>query len=111
MPKKSIINIRGMDCPPEMEDKFNTWYNEKHIPMLLEIGEIKSVTRFERLSDDKEYPKYLAIYEFEDQEAFDRYNNSPQLAVVIEDLKQTFPEGTVVSKWRVQYGAIKTWSR
>ena len=111
MDKKSLINLRGMDCSPELEEKFNTWYNKRHIPMLLEIGEIKRVTRYKRVGDDKGYPKYLAVYEFENKEAFNRYNTSPKIAVAIEDLKQTFSEGGVESKWRVQYEVIKTWER
>lgn len=111
MPKKSIVNVRGMDCSPELEEKFNTWYNDRHIPMLLEIGEIESVTRFKRVGDDKNYPKYLAIYEFQDQEAFDRYNNSAKLKEAIQDLKDTFPKGGPESKWRIQYEAIGTWKK
>ena len=111
METKPVINVRGMDCLPEMEEKFNTWYNERHIPMLLKTGEIRSVTRYKRVGDDKQYPKYLAIYEFEDSQSFQRYEAHPELAAAIEDVKQTFPDGGVESKWRVQYEAIKTWER
>ena len=109
MDKKPVINIRGMDCSPEFEEEFNKWYSEKHIPMLLETGEIRRVTRYKRSGDDKDYPRYLAVYEFENQEAFDRYNASPKLAVAAEDARQTFKEGEVERRWRVQYEAMGTW--
>jgi len=106
---ESVINIRGMDCAPEIEEKFNKWYNEVHIPMLLKSGQVKRATRFARVGDDPNYPKYLAIYEFEDKAAFAKYNTSPAMAAVLEEMEQSWPEGGFESKWRAQYEAIKTW--
>ena len=71
MENNGMINLRWFDCPPEVEEKFNKWYNETHIPMLLKSGQIENVTRYRRIGDDKTFPKYLTIYEFEDLEAFE----------------------------------------
>ena len=35
MAKKPIINIITTQCPTDDEVKFNKWYNEVHIPMLM----------------------------------------------------------------------------
>ena len=111
MGSKSLINIRGIQCPPEVEEKFNTWYNEVHIPMLFKNKGIKRVTRYKRLSADEGYPNYLAIYEFDSQEAFDAYNAGPELAAALKDMQDTWPKGDFELRWRVQYEAIKTWQR
>lgn len=102
-----VINVGGVDCPPELEAKFNKWYEDVHIPMLLKSGEIKKVTRFKRISDDENYPNFLIIYEYTDREAFERYNKSPALAAAMAEMKVTWPRGgSVQRKWRVQYEVI-----
>ncbi len=106
-----ILNIRGMDCPPELEEKFNKWYSETHIPMLMKNPQMKAATRFKRIGDDKTYPKYVAIYEFDSQGDFDKYNASPEIKAAIEESKQSWPKGGYESKWRVQYEEIKAWKK
>jgi hypothetical protein len=71
MEKKSVINVRGFDCPPDSEEQFNKWYSEIHIPMLLESGEINAVTSFKRIGNDEKYPKYLVIYQFANLPSFE----------------------------------------
>ena len=109
--KTAIINIRGTNCPPELEEKFNKWYNEIHVPMLLESGEIKSVTRCKRVSDDNSYPQYIALYEFEDWQAFERYQKSKALIDAREEIKQSWPDKRYESKWAVQYEVTKSWNK
>ncbi|MFC1929663.1 EthD family reductase [Chloroflexota bacterium] len=109
MEAKSVINMRGIDCPPELEEKFNKWYEETHIPMLLKTGEVRSVTRYKRAGDDGNYPKYLAVYEFENQQAFEKYKNSPEMVAALEDVKKTWPDKKYESKWSTQYEAMRTW--
>ena len=111
MESKSVISMLAIQCPPETEEKFNRWYNEVHIPMLLKNKEIRRVTRYKRLSADEEYPNYLTIYEFDSKEAFDAYNASPELAAAHKERQETWREGGYERKWRVQYEAIKTWQR
>ena len=109
MEAKPMINIRGIDCPPKLEEKFNKWYNEVHIPMLLKSGETRRATRYKRIGDDEKYPNYIAVYEFENQQAFARFDTSPELDAAVEDAKKTFPDKKYETKWRVQYEVIKTW--
>ena len=46
MADKPVINIVGTRCQPDDDAKFNKWYNEVHIPMLLKCKELKGVTRY-----------------------------------------------------------------
>jgi len=43
MTEAMILNIVASDCPAELEDKFNRWYNEVHIPMLFLFKGLKTV--------------------------------------------------------------------
>ena len=64
-----VINMRGIDCNPEEEERFNKWYNERHILDLLKFKGVKGVTRYEiykvitpdMVSPDVKYPKYLKL--------------------------------------------------
>ncbi len=42
----SFINVVGIQCPLEEEDKFDKWYNGKHSPDMLESKELRRVTRY-----------------------------------------------------------------
>jgi hypothetical protein len=51
------------DVDPEYEGDFGRWYDEEHLPRLLQIPGFLSAGRYQAL---KGGPKYLAIYELED---------------------------------------------
>ena len=51
-----------VDVAPELEDEFNRWYNEEHIPELTAIPGVLNAARYEAV---KSGPKHLACYELE----------------------------------------------
>lgn len=51
-----------VDVPGEIEDEFNRWYNEEHVPERLAIPGFLSAARYEAVSSG---PKHLAFYELE----------------------------------------------
>ena len=55
------------DVPPEVEDEFNRWYNEEHIPERLSIPGVLSAARYEAIEGG---PKHLACYELSEPEAW-----------------------------------------
>ena len=110
-PEKKVILIGGIECPPELEEKFNKWYEEIHIPILLRSGEIEKVTRSKRINDDNKYPNYLMIYEFASIQAFERYEKSQQKAEATAEMKQSWSEGGCERRWRAQYEVIGTFMK
>jgi hypothetical protein len=48
------------DVPAELEEEFNRWYNEEHIPERLAIPGVLNAARYEAVAGG---PKYLACYE------------------------------------------------
>ena len=71
------VFIASMDVDPDKEDLFNEVYDEEHVPLLMKVPGVVSVTRFtsepltmimagERRSIDAPgEPKYSAVYEIE----------------------------------------------
>lgn len=63
--KKRILVIIKTDVAPEMEENFNRWYDEEHIPGLLRVPGVKSARRGIHLGVGQ---KYIAVYEHESAE-------------------------------------------
>jgi heme-degrading monooxygenase HmoA len=111
MQSSPIINVVATQCQPEVEEKFNKWYDEIHIPMLFKFKGMKKVTRYKIVKAIEEYPSYLAIYEFESRKAYEEYAKSPELAAARAEMGETWKEGEFEIKWRVQYEAMKIWEK
>ena len=111
MESKPIMNVVATRCRPVDDEKFNKWYNEVHIPMLLKFKGIKEVTRYKILNDSEEYPTYLTLYTYENQDALKSFASSPELAAVMAETKETWKGEGFEIVWRVPYEHIKTWKR
>jgi len=63
--KKQILLIIRTDVVPEMEEEFNHWYDEEHIPRLLAVPGVIWAKRGINIGNGQ---KYIAIYEHENPE-------------------------------------------
>jgi len=111
MGPKTFINVIGTRCHPDDDAKFNKWYDEVHIPMLMKFKGMKKVTRYKAAYLPKDYPTYLTIYEFASKADFEAYSNSPELAEARKEMAETWKERPFELTWRVQFEALKTWER
>ena len=62
---KHILLIVRTDVVPEMEEEFNRWCNEEHIPRLLKVPGVLWAKRGMSTGDGQ---KYIAVYEHESGE-------------------------------------------
>lgn len=106
-----VINMVATECQPEVEKKFNKWYDEVHIPLLFKYRGVKKVTRYKILNKTGEFPTYLCIYEFDNPSEYQGYSNSQELADARAEMNETWKEGGFEIKWRVQYEEMKTWQK
>lgn len=111
MSKKHVIQIVGIHCRPEAEDKFNKWYEDVHIPLLLKFQRLRKVTRYRTPEPVGDYPEYLSVMEFDNKDACDAYNSSPELAAAREESKQTWGGKGYEVRWRVQYEVMRSCER
>ena len=111
MGTEPIIYIVATQCQPEAEEKFNKWYNEVHIPLLLKFKGLKGVARYRIIKEVEESPRYLTIYQFESHKDYEAFESSPELAAAREELKESWKDGGFEIEWRAGYEAIKTWQR
>jgi len=62
---RHILLIVQTDVAPEMEEEFNRWYDEEHIPRLLKVPGVLMAKRGQNTGSGQ---KYIATYEHEDSE-------------------------------------------
>lgn len=76
MAKKPILFLVATSCKdPTREEEFNRWYNQTHIPEIKQrVPGVKGATRYQLVDQAEGQPKYLAVYELEDEAAWQSFN-------------------------------------
>lgn len=65
MSDKFILKVEANCKDTAREDEFNDWYNNTHIPDILETRGFVKATRYEILEPTSDKGKYVAVYEIE----------------------------------------------
>jgi antibiotic biosynthesis monooxygenase (ABM) superfamily enzyme len=76
---------------PEQEAAFNRWYNDEHCPQLLRFNGAVKARRYRRLLGDDKF-QYMAQYEFADEAAFERFQQSEDFAALKREYETHFGE-------------------
>jgi uncharacterized protein (TIGR02118 family) len=108
MANKPMINIVATRCQPKDVEKFNKWYNEVHIPMLLKFKGLKGAARYKVIGDPSDAPRYMALYKFGSAKDFADFQKSPELAAAVKEMGESWGNNVELTS-RVQYELIKEW--
>ena len=114
MEAQPVLYIRGIQCAPEFEEKFNKWFEEIHIPMLLKSNWVDGATRYKLAPVlEEEAPTYVTICEFKNRQAFEAWSASPELVAAAKEREETWPiwPDEIKTMWRGVYEPIKTWHK
>lgn len=106
-----VINVVATECKPEIDKKFNDWYNDVHVPLLMKYPGIKKTTRYRLAGEPGACPQYLAIYEYESKEAMAAQPQSPEFAAAIAEMQETWKDGGFDIRWAGAYEPIKSWEQ
>jgi hypothetical protein len=60
-----ILEVRTNCNDPEKEAEYNDWYNNTHLPDVLETPGVVRATRYENIDPAEGEAKFVAIYEIE----------------------------------------------
>lgn len=64
MPKAVLVVLTN--CPPGREAEFNEWYNNTHIPDILQLPGFVAATRYQIVGEPRQgQGRFLALYEVE----------------------------------------------
>jgi len=109
MAKPKFLSIVTTECSPELEARFNKWYNEVHIPMLMKCKGLKKTTRYKITEENAVKPRYIAIYEYDSKEALAAVSGSPEFKAAIEEMQTSWKDGGFEIKGATTCEPIKTW--
>jgi hypothetical protein len=110
MADKPVINIVGTQCTPADEEKFNKWYNEVHIPMLLKYKKLLGVARYRVIDESSKQPRYIAVYKYASRKDMESMGSSPEFAAAIKEMQETWGQKVEITS-RLQYELIKEWNK
>jgi hypothetical protein len=88
----------------DQEEAFNRWYDTEHCPELLQYKGAVSARRYKAIMGEDQY-QYMAVYEFQDEETFERFMESEHLTLLKKDYDAKF--GTVSERVRSAY--VQVW--
>ncbi|WP_177330906.1 DUF4286 family protein [Pseudomonas sp. AAC] len=117
MSNQTVIWMVGINCKAEDEEKFNAWYDDVHVPMLLKGDFVKKVTRFKLAGETyhvgaatQPCPTYLTIYEFDNQAKFEAWMNSEARTEAGVDKEKTWSESAYDVQWATRYNLTNAWN-
>ena len=110
MSNKHLL-IVASECSPEVEDDYNAWYNDVHLPMFFAFEGLKKASRYKLTGDNKECARYLAVYEFETPEAMAAFPKSEAFAAAVKDFDVKWKEGGFQGKWNASYELLPSLER
>lgn len=111
MTQINYIMVVASECSQAVEEKFNKWYSEVHVPMFLKYTGVKKAGRYKVTADIPGAAKYLAIYEFETKEALDGFALSDAFKEAVKDFDIVWKDGGLTIKWGAPYQVIKKWEK
>jgi heme-degrading monooxygenase HmoA len=88
----------------DREEAFNTWYNTEHMAQLLRFPGAVSARRYKKILGEDEF-QYMAVYEFESEETFERFQASDHFKELIAEYNDKF--GDVSQRARAAY--VQVW--
>jgi antibiotic biosynthesis monooxygenase (ABM) superfamily enzyme len=75
----------------DKEAAFNKWYNNEHVPQVLQFNGAVSGRRYKKILGEDKY-EYMAVYEFANEAVFERFQTSDYLKELIAEYNANFGE-------------------
>ena len=99
----TVLFVVKATVPKGQEEAFNRWYDEEHIPLVLQYKGAVSARRYKAIMGEEKY-QYMAVYEFKDEATFWRLMESEHFKMLKENFDSNF--GTVSERTRFAYTQI-----
>jgi antibiotic biosynthesis monooxygenase (ABM) superfamily enzyme len=100
----TVLFVVKATITPDREKAFNEWYNHEHIPDLFKFPGVVSARRYKVIMGEDRY-QYMAVYEFESEETFQKFLNSDHFTWLKKEYDARF--GAVSERVRSAY--VQVW--
>lgn len=108
MPNYPYVWIGGNNYNPEIEERYNNWYNEVYVPeLLIKMEGVKERRRYKSIERSASYPQYFGISYYENERSLVNTIESRERRIYDSDRDTTFA-GKFEIIWRAQYELVKS---
>ena len=90
------------------KDAFNTWYNETHIPLLMQYPGLMEAVRFQNSAEGAK-PEFLAMYYYNTLEDLNGMGTSAAMDTANKELAEHWQNDEYSLNLAVRYEKIKSW--
>ena len=112
MEAKPVITVMGIKCATGLEEEFDKWYMEVHLPNILKSPACDGITHYKKLPTmEGEGPTFVTMAEFKDRQAYEKHHNSPELAAARKIIGERWTDKDYELVWRGVYEPIKSWHK
>ena len=73
-----VITMSARTIPPEIEERYNLWYNTAYGPIYLKTPGIKGIDRYEIIKKNRALPGEINLYHGESFESFKKVYSNPK---------------------------------
>jgi antibiotic biosynthesis monooxygenase (ABM) superfamily enzyme len=106
-----VILIVANEPIAEKDTEFKKWYLEEYVPLMVKFDGIKQATCYEQTPGNMDSTKYLAVYEFDNQESLSAFPSSLEFAAALKNQEDKWKEDIIDRQWWASYEVIKTWGK
>src|SRR5262245_50541128 len=99
----TVLFVVKATIAPEQEAAFNRWYNEEHVPQVLQFPGLVSALRYRALEGEDTY-RYMAVYEVKDEATYRQLIESDQLKRQRKDYDAHFAQSA-----RARSAYVQVW--
>jgi antibiotic biosynthesis monooxygenase (ABM) superfamily enzyme len=92
MARRGLFIVMAM-MTPDKEEAFNRWYNEEHLPRVLERHPGVLTGRRYKIIEGGDTYQFMAVYEYESYEALEKAQNSEATKQLIREYDEAFGKG------------------
>ena len=115
MGNKPVILLCGVEFHGslEQEKKFNAFYIKEHSPFVFKFKGVRRTARYKLIQlvqSDRKAPKYLAVYEFKNRQAFEEWQAN-EFSATLAHRKDVYSDEIWEMQWGAVYEAIKVWQK
>jgi heme-degrading monooxygenase HmoA len=75
---RKVLYMIHVKIPVKIEEQWNKWHNNEHIPMISTVPGFLQVRKFRCLSNNPQEADYFVVYELRNREAYDLYVKSEE---------------------------------
>src|SRR2546427_12752907 len=94
----TVLFVVKATITKDREEAFDRWYNEEHVPQVLQFKGLVSARRYKALEGEERY-QYMAVYELQDEATYRRFIVSEHMKPLRADYDAMF--GAAIARARV----------